>query len=703
MRAAQAIGETGMPLPDWLKQHDEADEPQPAAATPAPEEEPEVEEPQFQEPEVQEPEIHEPEAQEPAVQPRELQELEDIPAAAPATEAIRREPQVIEDEVPPTGNDQVLGMLSAIEQQLRQLGDVQRQHEDQLGSLIERTAQPAAGGSEPADAEPQQKQPSFVVEMDDQEQTPQGAEDRQGLEDMASELETSRQQTDQMRQQLEDAQTRIQEIAGESNGGGVQDMTEELAEAHEKIETLQSRVIELEAVAAVSGDDDDDSDEKDEQIAALTEQSVALTEQVAQMQEALDSRDEEQEQPVPAPPPDSAGAEMIERQRKQIERLTEQLTAVNAGGDPGDIQRRDARIAELEEELEELQEGAGKQGVSKLVAGFGGALRQVRGKKSSGDAEEVAELEERIAELEVECQQLRDATPQGGAGAGSGDDSEEVIALRARVAQLEKNPAAAGGELRSKVETEFKQKWNELKLKQDDLKATEKKMKRQWARPQAIVVFGWLAGLAILVAIVSWFIAGRLLPATIAASVNVEAKTRTGVPVEDQDKADWQQVHTAMLTDEAFQKTVAKRLGDQRFDDYKDPDKLAEYLEENLSVDSPKPGAMTLTLAGTNQRETAAVLDTVATTLSTWSSQQAGKRGDGAIAIVRGERREAGQVRYATINDTPIKSRRPMGALVIFLVGFMLSFLMITRISQGLLKAKSAMEEDEFGVSADVF
>ncbi|MHC4711075.1 MAG: hypothetical protein ACYTA3_11815, partial [Planctomycetota bacterium] len=287
---------------------------------------------------------------------------------APTTEATRPEPQVVEDEIPPTGNDQVLGMLSAIEQQLRQLGDVQRQHEDQLTSLIDRSAPPAAAGSEPADAEAQKKQPSFVVEMDDQEQTPKRAEDRQGLEDMASELETSRQQTDQMRQQLEDAQTRIQEIAEESDGGGdVQDRTGELAEAHEKIEALQSRVIELEAVAAVGGDDDEGSDEKDEQIAALTEQ-------VAQMQEALDSRDEEQEQPVPAPPPDSAGAEMIERQRKQIERLTEQLTAVNAGGGSGDIQQRDARIAELEEELEELSQG-GKQGVSKLVAGRSAARR----------------------------------------------------------------------------------------------------------------------------------------------------------------------------------------------------------------------------------------------------------------------------------------------------------------------------------------
>jgi hypothetical protein len=173
--------------------------------------------------------------------------------------------------------------------------------------------------------------------------------------------------------------------------------------------------------------------------------------------------------------------------------------------------------------------------------------------------------------------------------------------------------------------------------------------------------------------------------------------------VEEEAKADWQQVHTAMLTNESFCQTVAKRLGDQRYDDYKDPEELTELLQENLTVDSPKPGAITLTLAGKNPRETAAVLDTLATSLATWSGQQAGKRGDGAVAIVRGERRESGQVRYATINDTPIASRRPLGAAIIFAFGFLLSFAAITRISRGLLRAKSAMEEDEFGVSSDVF
>jgi hypothetical protein len=695
MRAAQAIEGTGMPLPDWLKQHDDVDEPQPAAAAPVPEEEPEVLEAEDQEPEAPEPEDQVPEDQVPEDQPPQHQVLEDLPMAAQAPEPRAPAKQVVEDEVPPTGNDQVLGMLSAIEKQLRDLGDVQRQHEDQLTSLIERSGPSADTGAEPAEAESQGKQPSFVVDMDEDEQPPQGAEGRQGLEDMASELETSRQQTDQMRQQLEEAQTRIKGLAEPSDGGGdVDETAEELAAAHKKIETLQSRVIELEAVAAVD-EDDTDSDEKDQQIAALSEQ-------VAQLEEALRGHEDEEEKPVPAPPPDSAGAEMIERQRKQIERLTEQLTALNAGADPTAIHHRDARIAELEEELEELRQG-GKQGVSKLVAGFGGALRQARAKKSSGDDKEVAELEERVAELEVECQRLREEAQRAGAGGGPGDDAEEVAALRARVAELERSPAAAGGELRSKVETEYRQKWNELKQKQDSIAAAEEKMRRKWARPQAVVVFGWLVGLAIVVGILSWFMAGRIFPATIAASVKVEATTRTGVPVSEEEKADWQQVHSAMLTDEAFQKTVAKRLADQRFDDYKDPDELTERLDEDLTVDSPELGAITLTLAGTNPDETAAVLDTLATTLATWSSQQAGKRGDGAVAHVRGERREAGKVRFATINDTPIKSRRGMGALVIFLVGFMLSFLLITRISQGLLKAKSAMEEDEFGVSTGVF
>jgi chromosome segregation ATPase len=617
---------------------------------------------------------------------------------------------VEQDDIPSTGDDQVLGMLSAIEQQLRHLGDTQRQHEDQLTSLIERSASSAQTHQDAGDSDPQSKQPSFVVDMDDDGNDRRSSEDQKGLQAMATEVEASREQTDQMKQQLEAAQVRIKELADlPGDADELKEKTEELADANDKIDALQSRVIELEAVAAVS-DDDDDSEEKDEQI-------TALEQQVAHLHRKLREQAESDDKPA-APPVDSTGAEMIERQRKQIERLTEQLAEVNAGGDPGDIQERDARIAELEEQLEELQgEGGGKQAVSKLVAGFGGALRQVRGKQGSGDEDEVSELEERVAELEIERKQLREEAEQArkesdkareliehaATGEGSGDAEEEVVALRAQVAQLERRPGGDHGELRSKIETEYRQKWNEVAQREESLTAAEEKMRQKWARPRAVVVFGHLAGLAVMVAIVSWLLAGRIFAPTIAASVAVEAKSPSGVPVSDEDKAEWQEVHGAMLFDAPFHKTVAKRLVEQRLDDYGDPDTLAERLEDDLTVDSPKAGAITLTLAGKDRDETAAVLDTVATTLALVSAQQAGKRSDGAIAVVRGERRESGHVRYATINGTAIKDRRAIGSVVIFIVGFFISAFAISRLYRGLLSTRSAMGDDDMEITADLF
>jgi hypothetical protein len=612
-----------------------------------------------------------------------------------------------QDDLPPTGNDQILGMLSAIEQQLRHLGDTQRQHEDQLASLIDHSRSSAESKPGPAAADPQNKQPSFVVEMDESEQAPQDPAQREGLETMASELETSREQTDQMKRQLEEAQAHIKELGDQPDDARaeLEEKAQELEEALQKIDTLQSRVIELEAVAAVDGDDDD-SEEREQQIAELEAQ-------VEQLQQELRQRDEAEAKPAPAPA-DGPGAEMIERQRKQIERLTAQLAAVNAGAESPEIEERDARIAELEEELEDLRGGGGgKQAVSKLVAGFGGALRQVRGEKGAADEEQVAELEERVAELEIERDKLkaeadkaRDIYQQAAAGDGSGDDAEEVVALRARVAELESRPGGGPGnhaELRSKIEAELRQKWNEVQRRQDSLSATEEKMRKQWARPRAVVVLGYLAGLAVVVAIVSWLLAGRMFPPTIVASVNVEAKSRSGVPVSDENKAAWQMAHTDMLADDLFHKAVAKRLANQRLDDYKDPDVLGERLQNDLIVDSPKPGAITLTLAGKDQDETRLVLDTVATSMATQSSQQAGKRSDDAIAVVRGERREKGQVRFASINSTPIKDRRFLGAVVIFVIGFVIRYGLIISLGQSLVKAKSAMEDDDLGMSADLF
>ena len=95
--------------------------------------------------------------------------------------------------------------------------------------------------------------------------------------------------------------------------------------------------------------------------------------------------------------------------------------------------------------------------------------------------------------------------------------------------------------------------------------------------------------------------------------------------------------------------------------------------------------------------------ETVATSLATQSAQQAGKRSDDALAVVRGERREAGQVCFATINSTPIENRRGLWSVIIFVFGFVISYFLIIRLGQSLLKAKSAMGDDDLEMSADFF
>jgi hypothetical protein len=738
-----------MPLPDWLKARDEIEEPQPRAAAPQPDPEPDDDAPagEVPEDEVLEDEAPEDEAPEAGDEPDEPDEAPDEEPEAPADKPLQpgppkskaTKPKAMEpkakkprdlmtvsieppdapgaEDIPSTGDDQVLTMLSAIEKQLTRLGDVQRQHEDQLAALIDRAQSgPVAGGADdgpPAKA----KQPSFVVEMDDDEPAPPQGERPEGLAMLASGLQASRNQAGKMQQQLQEAQARIKGRADQPDDSAeLQEKTEQLEDASRKIEELKARVIELEAVASVDDDDvpDTDSGEKDMQIAALTSE-------VRQLQAELRSRKETAAEAAakPAPAPDSAGAEMIERQRKQIERLTEQLDAMNAGVDPKEIQVRDARIAKLEEELQELRgHGGGKQAMSKLVAGVGGALRGVRGKKSDEeDLEGVAELEERIAELEIErkhareeaqqakreAEQMRQALQQASDGEGSGGDALEVAALRARVAELESAPNAGHAELRSKIEAELRQKWNEVKQKQDALKATEEKMRRKWARPRAVVVFAHLAGVAVVVGIVSWLLAGALFPPTIAASVNIEAKSKSGAPVSEENKAQWQQVHTAMLESESFLERASERLAEQRFDGYEDPEVLAERLADDLTVDSAKAGSITLTLAGKGRSDTTFVLDTLASTLAMQSARQAGKRSDNAVAVVRGERREGGQVRYATIRDTPISDRRPVWAAVLFVLGFVGSLLMIQRIQLALLKTKSAMDDGDMTAGADLF
>jgi len=287
-----------------------------------------------------------------------------------------------------------------------------------------------------------------------------------------------------------------------------------------------------------------------------------------------------------------------------------------------------------------------------------------------------------------------------------GDEDGRAMVLQQRISRLEQELAGARaadkqGELHAQQAKELREQWTQLR--EDRAALGERAIEappagRPWQR--ALVILSCLAGLAVVGAAASALAANRFLPPTVAASVTLEARSRKGDPIKDSLAAEWDAWHRDTLADEEFHATVTKRLADQMPGGFTDQEHAAARIRDDLAIDSPKPGAITLTLAGTDPEALTVLLDTVATTLARESSRHFGSRHNGVIAVVGGERHESGRVRHASINPTPISDHRFQAGMVFFVVGSAIGVVLLKRIHDGLVAAKAALGEDDSAVVA---
>jgi hypothetical protein len=119
-----------------------------------------------------------------------------------------------------------------------------------------------------------------------------------------------------------------------------------------------------------------------------------------------------------------------------------------------------------------------------------------------------------------------------------------------------------------------------------------------------------------------------------------------------------------------------------------DPETLAARFRDDLTIDSPRPGVLTLTLAGTESELIGTLLDTIATELVRAT------RG-GVNTVVRGQREEAGRTHYATLNHLPISDPRLRAGVVIFVATTVVGFVVMQRLHRRLLRAKAEAAQDD--------
>ena len=697
-----------------------AAEPQPVATAP----EPAAAEPQpvatAPEPVAAEPA---PEAIEPAPEAIEPapEAIEPAPEAQPAAVEPAPQPAAAAVEVPDAPEEaprsldagaEALDVLAQIEKQLGRLGDFH---------IVEGSADSAPAAQD-------------------------GSDDRPTLAD----LEEREVELHSMRKRVTELETQITASSTEQSEQAAA-MTNQLGEAQNEIKTLARSLEEANVAAAAAAESAARLEVMSGQITTLQTQLKTAEQAALEAHEAHVAL-EKASKASKAAEPAGASQEVIEQQRLQIERLTEKLASLQSNVEPEEIQERDDRIAELEEQVARMGEQGGK--VGKLVAGFGDALSKVRAKggKKGDDGDASSAPEFRLQEVTAECDKLREALKAArqeghdlrleieAAGTGTateasqeqytaqiaslrarvtqledelgavsdGDETGHTAVLQQRISRLEQELAAARvgdkqGELHAQQAKELREQWKQLREQRAAFDDAPPPRPAGSRRQRALIVVTCLVVLIGAGAVGSWLAANRFLPATVMASVDIEAKGPHGGGVEGEAASAWETWHRETLADASFRGKVAARLADQRLDHLANARLLGERLDADLTIHVPKPGALRLSFAGTDPDTLTRVLDTVVVTLAKESSRAVTSRSDGAIAVILGERNESGRIRYATLHATPVKDDRLIAACFFFVTAMVIALCLARWIYGVLARTKVEMADIDFeSAAADV-
>lgn len=384
------------------------------------------------------------------------------------------------------------------------------------------------------------------------------------------------------------------------------------------------------------------------------------------------------------------------------------------------IAQHNARVAALTAEIEHLQSSAATDLQSQLEE-QSRRHEQRLAESHRADTAEVEAMRIRIDHLEQELSTARSSasTKTKGDPANQGrklkEKAEKITAvadhLRRRRARLDKVrqllvQKQVHGDVEQRESTaedskailEQKQQISDARRA---LSEAEREMVRRWARPRAAATMGWVAVLAGICAGASWLVAGQMSPAIIAASAVLEARNSSRSALTEEEAGHWKTWHQDLFSDAIFMQTLCKRLAERRMDTYATPQKIAQRLGDDLTIDASQKGALILTLAGEDEDETAALLDVTAAAVAAESFRAHGSRNDSAWATLSGERNEGGRLRWSTINPTPIKDERLKAAGPIFGVTFVVCLGLIAVVYTRLTKSKRVFDQENGGLFAE--
>ncbi|MCH7791439.1 MAG: hypothetical protein IID31_04060 [Planctomycetes bacterium] len=199
----------------------------------------------------------------------------------------------------------------------------------------------------------------------------------------------------------------------------------------------------------------------------------------------------------------------------------------------------------------------------------------------------------------------------------------------------------------------------------------------------------------VLLAGLSWGVASHFVSATYLASATIQAQNKDR-DLEIYELNEWQDYHEELLADQQFHIMAAERFRRRGLENFGEASAVGDLIRTSTHHRSTQAGELTIELSGKGAQRTELVLNTLVTSIRSYSEAAKAQRTDGATTIISSD---------AAVGDAPLTNTTPIYAAGLFLAGFMLTLGIAAPTWKNLSKSKREFEQqakaDEIGAQAD--
>ncbi len=468
--------------------------------------------------------------------------------------------------------------------------------------------------------------------------------------------------------QLDEAQKRETEAAEQKSA-----FEARLGEVQEKAAELQQESEAFEKARA----------ELEEQANSAKQRAEALTKEKDELEEArevLDADNSRLRGELAAAEAAGAGAEAANKalnelraslgaRDAQVEKLTERLKTAQAQLEEGQtsagvanelraqLDTRDQEIAELSKRLVDVQsqlennDGADAEAeeLRARLAAATSELDELRNAPPTSDEPVSEQVAKRDKVIESLTAQLRESEEKRAAAvaakpAGSAPKSSQAdLVRRDRLKAIRNSLRDKAGRLsQAKEMIDQRQEEMEQVLKlRSDLAAQREALKREKAdvgkhnaKAGAGVAAVCAAIAILLLAPVSWKVAGMFSPADHLATASIELASRSGQPLPDNRLQAFRASIDELATDPKVVEQTATRMSRRGIEAYKQPAALATALKARLDVSHPRPGGVDIAYTDKGPLLTQRALETYIAALVSAANDRASARMDNTTVVV---------------------------------------------------------------------